>query len=116
MYSIASTPSFEQLESIHQELVRVKGKSPIFTLVGNKCDKMHERTVSREEGLAMARQFGCDFMETSTKTAQNVERLFTELVRTLREHRDLKEGKKEDVVPTRPSRPKRKRQSDCVIL
>jgi GTPase KRas protein len=52
-------------------------------LVGNKCDKTYEREVSREEGAALARQFGCEFLETSAKTAQNVEQIFKNLVRSL---------------------------------
>ena len=43
-------------------------------LVGNKCDKMGEREVSREEGAYMARKLRCDFIETSAKTCVNVER------------------------------------------
>jgi GTPase KRas protein len=53
-------------------------------LVGNKADKQLEREVTREEGMQLAREFGCEFLETSAKTAQNVERLFTNLVRNLR--------------------------------
>jgi len=69
-------------------MLRVKREeSPIFMLVGNKMDKIHEREVSREEGMDMARQFGCGFMETSAKTAHNVEPLFATLVRALRNTR-----------------------------
>lgn len=69
-------------------MLRVKREeSPIFMLVGNKMDKVHEREVSREEGMDMARQFGCSFMETSAKTAHNVEPLFATLVRSLRDTR-----------------------------
>ena len=56
-------------------------------LVGNKCDKQYEREVTRDEGANMARNFGCTFLETSAKTAQNVELLFTTLVRLLRQTR-----------------------------
>lgn len=73
-------------------MLRVKRQKPIFMLVGNKCDKTYEREVSREEGQALARSFGCAFMETSAKTAQNVERLFTDLVRALRNTRQPEFG------------------------
>ena len=53
-------------------------------LVGNKCDKVQQREVSREEGAALAQHFGCNFLETSGKTGQNVEDMFTDLVRALR--------------------------------
>ena len=64
---------------------RVKKKDPILMmLVGNKCDKVQQREVSREEGAALAQHFGCNFLETSAKTGQNVEDMFTDLVRALR--------------------------------
>jgi len=85
VYSIASRATFDRLEVFRQSMMRVKRQRPIFMLVGNKADKTYEREVSRDEGAALAREFGCEFMETSAKTAQNVERLFTTLVRMLRQ-------------------------------
>lgn len=41
-------------------------------LVGNKCD-LERREVSAEEGAQFARQNGLIFLETSAKTAKNVE-------------------------------------------
>jgi GTPase KRas protein len=84
---------------------RVKRGDPIFMLVGNKCDKAFEREVSKEEGAALARQFGCEFIEASAKTAQNVERLFLHLVRSLR---DIELGLS---VPAK----KKKKSSKCII-
>lgn len=54
-------------------------------LVGNQCDKSYEREVSHQEGIALAQMFGCEFMETSARTAYNVELLFTNVVRALRQ-------------------------------
>jgi GTPase KRas len=88
---------------------RVKRGDPIFMLVGNKCDKTYEREVSKEEGAALARQFGCEFIETSAKTAQNVERLFMNLVRSLRQTRNIEPG-------TPPPAKKEKKTSKCVIM
>src|ERR1700734_1548125 len=77
VYSIASRSTFDRLEVFRQSMLRVKRQKPIFMLVGNKCDKTYEREVSKDEGVALARSFGCSFMETSAKTAHNVELLFT---------------------------------------
>jgi GTPase KRas protein len=88
MYSIASRRSFDQLEIFHQLVRRIKRSSPIL-LVGNKADKDSERQVSREDGSALAHQFGCDFYETSAKTVQNVERPFVQLIQSLRQERSL---------------------------
>ncbi|GJJ09592.1 hypothetical protein Clacol_003815 [Clathrus columnatus] len=87
VYSIASRATFERLEVFRQSMLRVKRTRPIFMLVGNKCDRTQDREVTREEGMELARVFGCDFLETSAKTAINVERLFASLVRKLRESR-----------------------------
>lgn len=85
MYSIASRATFDRLEVFRQAMLKVKKSKPVFMLVGNKCDKQHEREVSCEEGVQMARTFGCEFLETSAKTAYNVEQLFSTLIRSLRQ-------------------------------
>ena len=91
VYSIASRATFDRLDVFRQAMLKVKRQKPVFMLVGNKCDKQYEREVSREEGAALARQFGCEFLETSAKTAHNVERLFTNLVR-VNDHKDSEPG------------------------
>jgi len=45
-------------------------------LIGNKSDLEARREVKREEGEAFAREHGLVFMETSAKTAANVEEAF----------------------------------------
>ncbi|KAK6991482.1 ras protein [Favolaschia claudopus] len=92
VYSIASRSSFDRLELFREAARRVKAGNPILMLAGNKADKLSEREVSKEEGAALAQQFGCDFMETSAKTTQNVERVFANLVRALRQTRNSKPG------------------------
>jgi GTPase KRas protein len=114
VYSIASRSTFERLEVFRQSMLKVKRQKPIFMLVGNKCDKTYEREVSREEGIALARTFGCEFMETSARTAYNVELLFTNLVRALRQTKRLETGgaggKQGDKPSKDPKKPK------CVVM
>ncbi|KAJ7719545.1 ras protein [Mycena maculata] len=111
VYSITSRTTFDRLEVFRQSVRRAKRGDPVLILVGNKCDKAYQREVSKEEGAAMARQFGCDFMETSAKTAQNVERVFTSLVRALRQTRNLEPGTATN-LGQRGEREKKK----CIIL
>lgn len=111
VYSIASRSTFDRLEVFRQSMMRVKRQKPIFMLVGNKCDKTYEREVSKEEGAALARNFGCEFIETSAKTAQNVERLFMNLVRALRQTRNIEPG------PPGPAKPpKDEKRRKCIIM
>ena len=106
VYSIASRSTFDRLEIFRQAMQRIKQGKPVFMLVGNKCDTT-EREVSRDEGVALARQFGCEFIETSAKTAVNVERLFIHLVRALR--------KTQDIEPI-PSIPGKSLKRKCIIF
>lgn len=77
-------------------MLRVKPSS-IFMLVANKSDKPpEEREVLKEEGAALARLFGCHFMETSAKTGHNVDHLFINMIRILR-----------GTLPTEPARSSR---------
>ncbi|PSR71273.1 hypothetical protein PHLCEN_2v12787 [Hermanssonia centrifuga] len=111
VYSIASRATFERLEVFRQAMLNVKRQKPVFILVGNKSDKQFEREVSREEGSQLARSFGCDFLETSAKTSQNVEKLFTTLVRLLRQTKQAEQG---TPGPTRPAEKEKKRK--CIIM
>ncbi|CAG8514079.1 28134_t:CDS:2 [Gigaspora margarita] len=94
-YSISSRSTFERIERFHDQITRVKDthKFPLM-LVGNKCDKMTEREVSREEGMNMARRLKCDFIETSAKTCVNVERAFYGVVKMIRQNRQGNEIRK----------------------
>ncbi|KAJ7035307.1 ras protein [Mycena alexandri] len=108
VYSITSRSSFEQVQIFRQAVRRIKRGDPILLLVGNKADMGADREVSKEEGQALARQFGCEFIETSVKTGLNVERAFETLLRTLRRTR---EGVTPNIVE--PAETKKKK---CTIL
>jgi GTPase SAR1 family protein len=46
-------------------------------LIGNKSDLEEKRVVSREEGEKFAQDNGLFFLETSAKTDDNVDEVFT---------------------------------------
>ena len=107
IYSIASRATFDRVERLHQQVLRVKNSKAaaqtvldphianlcyvpeptdksIVVLIGNKSDKVTERKVSTQEGFAMAAHLGCGFYECSARNDVNVEKPFAELVRKLR--------------------------------
>jgi len=87
VYSISSRQSFEEIMTFQQQILRVKDKDyfPII-VVGNKCDLESERQVAKQEGEALARQFGCKFIETSAKSRINVDNAFYNIVREIRRY------------------------------
>jgi len=54
-------------------------------LIGNKSDLTHRRAVSTEEGEQFAKEHGLVFLETSAKTAHNVEEAFINTARKIYE-------------------------------
>ncbi|KAL7860187.1 hypothetical protein AOLI_G00165360 [Acnodon oligacanthus] len=62
----------------------------VLMLLGNKADASHDRSVRREEGERLAKEFGVPFMETSARSGLNVELAFTAIAKELK-HRSMKE-------------------------
>lgn len=56
---------------------------PCFVVSGNKADLESSRAVTADEATAYANENNLFFMETSAKTAANVNELFTEIARKL---------------------------------
>lgn len=81
VYDVTRRESFNNLFDVWAKEVELYSTNPdcIKVLVGNKADKESERVVSREEGLALAKELGSEFMECSAKIRENVEKCFEEL-------------------------------------
>jgi len=58
----------------------------VIILIGNKSDLDQKRQVSKEEGERFAKENGLIFMETSAKTAENVEEAFLETSKSIYEN------------------------------
>lgn len=85
VYSITSRQSFEEITTFQQQILRVKDKDYFpMVMVGNKCDLENEREVPKSEGEALAKSFGCKFIETSAKSRINVDKAFYDIVREIR--------------------------------
>ncbi|KFA61923.1 hypothetical protein S40285_02833 [Stachybotrys chlorohalonatus IBT 40285] len=93
VYSITSRQSFEEITTFQQQILRVKDKDYFpMVVVGNKCDLEGDREVSRSEGEALARSFGCKFIETSAKSRINVDKAFYDIVREIRRYNREMQG------------------------
>lgn len=82
VYDVTRRETFTNLSEIWAKEVDLYSTNQdcIKMLVGNKVDRENERVVTKQEGIALARQLGCLFLECSAKTHVNVENCFEELV------------------------------------
>lgn len=82
VYDVTRRETFTNLSEIWAKEVDLYSSNQdcIKMLVGNKVDRENERVVTKQEGIALARQLGCLFLECSAKTHVNVENCFEELV------------------------------------
>ncbi|XP_056162034.1 ras-related protein RHN1-like isoform X1 [Syzygium oleosum] len=83
VYDLTSMDSFQRAKKWVLELQRQGNPKLIMFLVANKADLDEKRQVQNEEGEQYAKENGLSFLETSAKTAQNVNELFYEIVRKL---------------------------------
>ncbi|CAG8462711.1 14122_t:CDS:2 [Racocetra persica] len=73
VYDITRRETFEHLLIWLEDARQHSNSDTTIMLIGNKSDLESKRVVSYAEGEAFARQHGLFFMETSAKTAENVE-------------------------------------------
>jgi len=76
VYDITRRETFNHLTRWLEEARQNANQSMVIMLIGNKSDMEHRRQVSKEEGEKFAKDNGLIFLETSAKTAANVEEAF----------------------------------------
>jgi len=76
VYDISRRETFAHLTRWLEEARQNGNENMTIMLIGNKCDLEHRRQVSPEEGKKFAEDHGLMFLETSAKTAHNVEDAF----------------------------------------
>ncbi|CAM8967028.1 unnamed protein product [Rhodiola kirilowii] len=76
VYDITSIDSFSKAQYWVKELQKHGSPDIVLALVGNKADLQENREVSVQDGLEYAEKNGMFFIETSAKTADNINQLF----------------------------------------
>uniref|UniRef100_A0A182SXG7 Ras-related protein Rab-2A n=1 Tax=Anopheles maculatus TaxID=74869 RepID=A0A182SXG7_9DIPT len=76
VYDITRRETFNHLTTWLEDARQHSNSNMVIMLIGNKSDLDSRREVKKEEGEAFAREHGLVFMETSARTAANVEEAF----------------------------------------
>ncbi|KAG8479880.1 hypothetical protein CXB51_029506 [Gossypium anomalum] len=81
VYDVTRRETFTNLSDLWAKEVELYSTNQdcVKMLVGNKVDRESERAVSKEEGIELAKELGCSFIECSAKTRQNVQQCFEDL-------------------------------------
>jgi Ras-related protein Rab-2A len=79
VFDLTNKESFDNIKD-WIEMVKNKCNTPItFLLVGNKSDLEHERVVTKQEAYEFAQKNNMEYIETSTKSGNNVENAFNNI-------------------------------------
>lgn len=77
VYDITQASSLEKARTWIRELQRQADPSIVIALCGNKTDLAARRQVSQEEAQKYAEEEGLMWAETSAKTGEGVQEIFT---------------------------------------
>merc|ERR1711943_75228 len=83
VYDITNFDTFQRAKQWVKELQRQGNPNIVISLAANKVDLESKRAVSAETAQAYAEENGILFMETSAKTAANVNELFVAIAKKL---------------------------------
>ncbi|KAJ3324000.1 hypothetical protein HDV06_000976 [Boothiomyces sp. JEL0866] len=94
VFSILEKESFQHTQEFRDQICRVLDDEKVpFILVGNKSDLAAQRKVTVRDAELKAKEWNCQYIETSAKTRQNVEEIFTKLMRQIRDRKAATQAK-----------------------
>ncbi|CDR96311.1 Rab1b, putative [Babesia bigemina] len=86
VYDVTSRVSFESVKKTWlTDIEKYSNANITKILIGNKIDLEDQRAVTTDEAREFATQHNMDYIEASAKTAQNVEKAFESIARTLKD-------------------------------
>jgi Ras-related protein Rab-1A len=85
VYDVTDKVSFTNVKQWLGEIDRYACQSVNKMLVGNKADLVEKKVVSSEEAKEFADSIGITFLETSAKSAQNVEEAFLTMTKQIKD-------------------------------
>jgi len=93
VYDVTSQESFDHVEEWLSEVDRYANENTSKLLIGNKADLVDEKQVAEDVALKFAEKLGIPFLETSAKTATNVDAAFLTMAKELIKNREAQPAK-----------------------
>jgi Ras-related protein Rab-1A len=85
VFDITDKESFANIKTWITEIDRFASDNVCKILIGNKSDLEKQREVSIEDAKELANKYKIDYIEASAKDSTNVQQLFVELTRQIKE-------------------------------
>jgi len=76
VYDVTRRETFEHVTGWLEDCIKYSSASIVIMLIGNKSDLDPQRQVTRQEGEEFAKKHNLFFLETSAKSAENVDEAF----------------------------------------
>lgn len=92
VYDVTSSDTFDHVNDWLKEVNRYASEGTCKLLVGNKSDRTADKAVTAETAKEFADELGIAFLETSAKSAKNVEEAFLTLAGELIKQRQARGG------------------------
>mmetsp|Transcript_7100 Transcript_7100/g.10175 ORF Transcript_7100/g.10175 Transcript_7100/m.10175 type:complete len:216 (+) Transcript_7100:83-730(+) len=92
VYDVTSSDSFDHVNDWLKEVNRYASEGTCKLLVGNKSDRTADKVVTAEQAKEFADDLGIAFLETSAKSAKNVEEAFLTMAGELIKQRMARSG------------------------
>jgi len=89
VYDVTNEKSFENIKNWIRNIDEHASSDVEKMILGNKCDIVDKRVITKEQGEQLAIEHKIKFMETSAKTSINVEEAFFMLARDIKSKLEL---------------------------
>ncbi|KAF9354456.1 GTP-binding protein [Mortierella sp. AD094] len=84
VYDVTDERSFSNIRNWFSNIEQHASEGVNKILIGNKCDMPDKKVISKDQGQALADEFGIKFLETSAKSNICVEEAFFSLARDIK--------------------------------